>query len=232
MGQRNKRLDRDINKFLEIYPAFILIEDPENHGSTVQGSLAVVDDLGQLWHKYQIKIRIGAMYPHTIPQVYEVSDFIERDWDSHVSKEGWCCLDIPHELDLLRTKGIDLIRFYQDKIYPFFANHQYRLHSTSYANGEYGHGDKGIFQYYAENFNLLIDQRTIEIIKWSLKRVKHGRNDRCPVCYNPKYKSCCLPVVEKLKRFSNERLTSDLRAFENELQKGVKPDTFHGNHRN
>ena len=80
------------------------------------------------WGNYDIDVFVPTInYPQVTPIVVETTKNIERSWDFHISDEGICCLSIPHKLILAKRSGINLINFYRDFIYPFFANHQFKL---------------------------------------------------------------------------------------------------------
>tara|TARA_R110002050_G_scaffold171077_7_gene303022 strand:+ start:1144 stop:1809 length:666 start_codon:yes stop_codon:yes gene_type:complete len=206
-------LKRDIAKFLEVYHKFDNVTLDKHNCEALYGEISVVDEKKQHWKNYKVLITINTSYPHTIPSVYEMSDVIERDWDFHISKKGACCLDITHDLILKRNTGINLIEFYRDVIYPFFANHQYRISKGHYANGEYDHHEAGIIQYYRTKLGLKDPLYIINLINKAIKGDKFEANKDCPICGNPKYKKCCRPLVNKLRLYGKQQLESDLITF-------------------
>lgn len=218
-------LDKHIKEFLELYHNFRLIDSKKDNETTIRGIITVVDDINQVWADYDVRIEISSTYPYTIPSVYEVSELIERDWSFHISKDGKCCLDIHHSLLLKRRSGIELIDFYQNIIYPFFANHQYKMDNGKYANGEYKHFEKGIIQYYQEELHLVDRDYVLKLLETAIFNTKYERNTTCMICGSPKFKRCCLPIINRLKLFGKDQLKSDYEIFKS--QSFPKPQDAH-----
>lgn len=203
----------DIDKFIQLYPQFS-ISRTSNERIDLKGIIDVIDTQGNYWGNYEVKIVIPTYkYPNIIPQVYELSTKIIRDNDWHISKKGECCLDITHKLILIQKKGIDLISFYQNKIYPFFANHQYKLKTKNYANGDYPHEFDGIQYFYAQELNLTDTDLIIKILKLITAKRLPKKESVC-ICGESKFKHCHLPIVTNLILFGEQRLKLDLLLFE------------------
>ncbi|XMO85036.1 hypothetical protein AAFN75_09580 [Algibacter sp. AS12] len=218
-------MDKHIKQFLERYHNFSLIDSKKKHGASLRGIITVVDENDQVWADYDVRIEIDSTYPYTIPSVYEVSKLIERNWDFHISKSGKCCLDIHHSLLLKMRAGIDLTDFYQNVIYPFFANHQYRIDDGNYANGEYKHFEKGIIQYYKEELDLSETDYILKLLESAILDSKHERNIVCNICGSSKFKRCCLSKINKLKLFGKDQLKVDYEIFKK--QSSPKPKDAH-----
>ena len=122
----------EIRHFLAKYYAFEKVEYPNKKYVVLEGKIDVIDDANDYWGSFEVQIIINREeYPHTIPTVIEKSNVIDRTDDLHISKEGMCCLDIPHVLDRMKRRGIRFTNFYTEVIYPFFANYYYCLLYTS-----------------------------------------------------------------------------------------------------
>lgn len=182
----------------------------------LRGVITVVDENSQVWADYDVRIEISSAYPYTIPSVYEESKLIERDWSFHISKDGKCCLDIHHVLLLKRRIGINLTHFYQNVIYPFFANHQFKVDDGNYANGEYKHFGKGIIQYYNEELGLTDRDYILKLLDSVISGTKYARNTTCCICGSPKFKKCCLPKINKLTLFGEDQLKRDYEIFKSQ----------------
>lgn len=211
------QLIKDLNNFLGTYYNFSVNIDKTNDSFLVlDGVIDIIDTNGDFWNDYDVRLVVPKLgYPHVVPTVYENSFKIERDKDFHISDKGECCLDIHHRLMLEKRKGITLTNFYKKFIYPFFANHQYKIKTKSYAGEEYEHDADGVVQFYKEEFNLTDYELIIKLIECSLGILKTERNKQCPVCGGSKYKKCCRLTVEKLKLFGNKILKLDLEIFKN-----------------
>jgi hypothetical protein len=213
----NAQLKKDLKYFLDTYLKFELIDSKSPNLITLIGVIDIVDIQGSFWKSYNIAIVFNEnKYPYVAPQVYELSKHIDRNWDSHISEKGNCCINIPHKLIQLERIGIELTRFYQSNIYPFFANHQFKLIEGKYANGEYQHFDCGIIQFYKEEFGLTEPKIIIKHLELALGITKANANKECPICGKPKYKKCCRPNVNKLLIYGTNRLQLDLMVFNNE----------------
>jgi hypothetical protein len=207
----NSKLRNDIDQFLKLYPIFSIKEDAEK--VEFEGLIDIVDTDGNYWDNYEIRIVVPVQkYPNIVPLVYEHSTKIIREEDSHISANGECCLDITHNLILLQNKGIDLIFFYQNKIYPFFANHQYKRRTGNYAKGDYPHQFDGIKYFYENEIGLSDNELIIKILSLILKNKLPEKLTIC-ICGQNKYKHCHLPTVTKLIHFGKERLSKDLTFF-------------------
>ncbi len=213
------QLKKDLNNFLDTYYNFSVNKDKTDDSYLVlDGVIEIIDTNGDFWNDYDVRIVFPKLgYPYVVPEVYECSTKIERDDDFHISKRGKCCLDIHHKLMLEKRRGVTLISFYKKYIYPFFANHQYKIKTESYAGEEYKHDVDGVIQFYDEEFNLTDYELIIKHIECSLGILITERNKQCPICGSPKYKKCCRTTVEKLKPFGKEILKLDLEIFKAKL---------------
>lgn len=112
----------------------------------IDGAIDVIDDGGGYWDTYDVSIFILPGYPKDIPLLKETSKKIIRDANWHMSKEGFCCLatraKIFHEL----ANGITLVKWLDQFVHPFLANHVVKLKDGNYANKEFSHGAKGIIE--------------------------------------------------------------------------------------
>ncbi|WP_163517013.1 hypothetical protein [Gelidibacter japonicus] len=213
-------LDKDIISFLNNYFAFKEVKSPKSGYRALEGKVSVLDRKNKLWGQFEILILINEKnYPYTIPIVIEKTEIIKRDWDFHISKEGECCLDIPHKLLKMKKRGIVLEEFYREVIYPFFANYHYKVATDKYANGEYKHHFKGIAQFYQEEYGLNNYGNIIALLETTVSGIKYQPNKQCPLCGGSKYKKCCRKKVYSLRGYGLDQLKLDLALFkENNLK--------------
>lgn len=219
----NRELKKDLKLFLETYLKFkINNNETDDTKLVLQGGIDIIDDNLQFWDSYKIEIIVPKIgFPNVVPLVVETSEKIKRDEDYHISEEGLCCLDIPHKLLIEKSRGISLVNFYQNYIYPFFANHQYKLKTTKYAGEEYKHYSKGIIQFYEEEYGLTDTLQIIQYLEFILEHRKAERNKECPICGKPKYKKCCRLLIESIKRYGKKQLQIDLDVFKSKLEKQI-----------
>lgn len=209
----NRKLSKDIETFIAMYSIFSLVEESEV-ALNLEGKIDIIDVDGNYWDSYEVRIKLSTFkYPNIIPEVYETSNKIKRENDWHIAADGACCLDITHQLVLLKNKGIDLISFYKNKIYPFFANHQYKLKTGSYANGDYPHEFDGIKYFYAKNIKLTDTDLIIKILK-QITTNRLPKKEAVCICGQSKFKHCHLTTVTQLILFGQQQLKQDLSLFE------------------
>lgn len=213
-----KCFSTDIKNFLDKYFAFEIVESPKTGYLALEGKISVLDKSDKLWGHFKILILINeAEYPYTVPIVIEKTQIINRDWDFHISKEGECCLDIPHKLMKRKRRGIVFEEFYREIIYPFFANYHYKVSTGNYANGEYKHHAEGIFQFYNEEYKLNEVPLIINLLQTAFTGIKYEPNKKCPLCGGRKYKKCCRNIVLSLKQYGKPQLYQDLSIFKERL---------------
>lgn len=209
-----KALNHDTESFLRKYFSFEKVDSPKSGYIALGGKISVVDNKDKLWGHFEVLIMINeSEYPYTIPVVIEKTNIIKRDWDFHISKDGVCCLDIPHKLLKIKKRGINFEEFYREVIYPFFANYHFKDSTGEYANGEYKHHFAGIVQYYREEYGLDNIEDIIALLEAATYGIKYQPNQECPLCRGRKYKHCCRKIVNKLKGYGQYRLKNDLDFF-------------------
>ena len=215
---KNRKLQKDLSSFLSNHYSFEEIKCKYKGLVCLKGKLDVVDDNDDYWGSFDIEIYINETeYPNTVPLVIEVSELIDRTDDNHIAQDGNCCLDIPHKLIILKRRGIELRLFFEETIYPYFANYHYKQNSGEYANGEYKHHFKGIKQFYEEEHQLVDENQIIAILEYAIGFTKHQRNQKCSICGSPKFKKCCGRKAVDLKIYGIECLKRDLELFKANL---------------
>lgn len=208
-------IDTEIKHFLNKYYSFQIVDYPNKQYTVLEGKIDVIDDANDYWGSFDIQIILNRQeYPNSIPIVIEKSTIIDRTDDLHISKEGICCLDIPHVLDKMKRRGIRFTNFYTEVIYPFFANYHYHLDKKKYANGEYQHGFNGVIQFYEEKHQLKDTNYIISLLEVALGNSKPERNSKCPICGKPKFKKCCGKKILELLPYGLKRLENDLGLFQ------------------
>jgi len=212
----NRQLEKDVKSFLEIYPSYSFDKRYGKKYSVVRGEIDVCDTGGNYLDSFDIEIWLdNDSYPYSIPLIRESSTKIERHEDWHIDEKGYCCLDIEHELEYKAKQGIELVRFYQEGIYPYFANTFYKMNFGRYANGEYDHFFRGVVQFYRKKLLLKDNFLIIKILKAVLSNTIPGRNTRPCICgLNKKFKRCHLKCFDFLQCLTKERLLKDLAGFE------------------
>lgn len=211
----NRRLEKDLSNFLSIYPNYSYNERPELKFSILSGPLDICGLDGSYLDSFNIEIYLNKEeYPNIVPVVKEVGGKIKRGAINHLDKDGYCCLDMIHELEFLAKKGISIVPFYREKIYPFFANAVYKSIEGQYAAGEYDHDFKGVVQFYKEKLFLESPKIIVELLLAIKKNKLPSRNDLCLCGSQKKFKNCHLKQIEFLKSLNKQRIIADIEGFE------------------
>lgn len=210
----NRKLDKDIKIFTDIYPIFKVLHSDGNKHTILTGKIDICDELSNYFESFSINIFLDTKsYPHSVPIVQEKSNEIERVLDNHISPYGVCCLEMDHELQHQSKKGIHLVEFYRQNIYPFFANTAYKNRTGNYANGEHAHDFSGVVNFYIEKFKIKDNSVIINIIENVMENNIPNRNDPCLCNSKKKLKRCHINEINFLKSLPIQTLKKDLEGF-------------------
>lgn len=209
----NQSFDKAVNNFLNLYANFTSKNENQSNIVNLEGRIDIIDINGNYWDSFDIRISIQkSNYPFIIPRVFEISKVIEREDDWHIGIDDECCLDITHNLILLQSIGIDLVTFYQTKIYSFFANYLYKKETGEYANGDYPHLFEGVKHYYDYKLGLSDTELIIKLLNCIIENKVPKRFKLC-ICGKKKFKNCHLNTIESLKKYGIKQLEEDLKGF-------------------
>ena len=209
---RGKIFENDFQEVQELFPKLKAKWNPENLSWYINGTLDICDTKGEYWCSFDLAIFVPKSYPYCLPIVKEVSKHIKRGDEWHINHDGICCLDIDHKMLFLAIRGINILDFIRDYVYPYFANQYYKVKTEEYAGGEYQHHFEGIQQFYSEDLNIHDPVTATLILDAILNGTIPGRNEKC-ICQKTKFKKCHLNAVEYLGRIPHERLNLDLEEF-------------------
>lgn len=185
----------------------------KNGEKFLKGILDIPNDESIIVSSYLVEIYFTNYFPFRFPKLYEIGGDIPNNIDWHKFADNSCCITVlPDEILKCKT-GIGLLEFIEKYCFSFFANHIFRKREGQYLNGEYGHGIKGVQEFYS---NLL---KTAEVNKWlSYFRYiflgvgnKYGRNDKCFCDSNEKFKNCHLKIFELLREIGYEQCLYDFK---------------------
>lgn len=204
-------LKKDLEEVKNFFPKLVYCTNKDLR--CLKGKLDICDTKGQYWDSFEIAIEIPKNYPHGVPIVLELSDNIDRDDDRHISQEGFCCVDITHELLFQAKRGIKMIDFIKVQVYPYLANQLYFDSVGEYANGEYQHHFDGVKQFYKEKLGLTDPKIIIALLELIIDNKLSSRNSPCP-CGGTKIKNCHENEVKFLKSVGKKQLQDDLRGFQ------------------
>lgn len=148
---------------------------------------------------FDIEIKLPDDYPASLPEVKELGGKIPIEDDRHVNDNGTCCLTVPAKM--YQDLGIDysIVHFIDKFVVPFFANQvHYEIHGV-WANGDYSHGKKGIFEFYAELLNIQILTVIAKLMKIALQTFPK-LSQKCPCGSGKRLQKCHKLQISNLKK--------------------------------
>lgn len=208
---RLTRFERDVKAAQEVFPKLSIISTT-NKGWKVAGEVDVCDTAGNYWDTFLIEVTFTKMYPHCVALLYETGGKIQRHIDYHIDDNGLCCVDITHKLLHRSKRGLSVIDYLREWVYPYLANQIYRQTENTYAAGEYEHHFAGVRQFYTDSLKLSTENAE-KILRAIVEKKDVGRNSKCPCGSEEKVKRCHEGSILFLKTLDRNVLESDLRRF-------------------
>lgn len=179
---------KDIDKALLNYP--LLERTIINGHNAVVGEVQLHDENREEFDRYSVLISFPSAYPKCFPKVKETSNKIPRKDFRHVNPDNTLCLAVEPEELAIAKNGISF-KFFLDKILvPHLARETYRGITGKYPEGEYAHGNEGIWEYYEsilgkkDRYAIIKELELIVNSTWPL------RNDKCSCGSEKKFKKC------------------------------------------
>ena len=210
--------DKDFEEVAGKFPKLSYTFSKKADHWIITGEIDICDVLGVYWGTFEMKIFTPSSYPYCIPITQELSKIIPRAIDWHINDDGICCVDIDHRLIYMSKRGIKMVDFITDKVYPYLANQLYRLQEKKYAGAEYSHHFDGVIQFYQEDLNLS-PQQAIKFLESLLPGNGLGRNDKCLCGSEKKLKNCHLASWEFLKYIDPPKIKFDIFKFKDYLNR-------------
>lgn len=202
---------KEFNSIKEQFPN--LYPKLENGLWELIGVIDVHDENGKYWDSYEVKIRFPPNYPKGTPTMFEIGGKIPPEADYHVNNDGSCCISVPAMEMIILKKGIRILDFIEKLAIPYLANQTFKRLTGKYANGEYGHGFFGTFEFYKSAFKTESMIEIMEGLMCIIKNTLPTRNNPCFCGKNKKYKHCHLETVRYLRPVSNNILIQDFNTF-------------------
>lgn len=197
-----EQAENAIGSFPQLHLAF------EGDRPMLKGMLHIVDYEGKKWDDYEVEIKATEHFPNRFPDVFETSGKIPKIGDWHINEDTLtCCLTVPPEEIIKCRSGIHLTAFLTNEVLPYFFNQTHRRVEGYYVNGEYGHGIKGLLEYYSEKLNTIGNAEETATLLYLIS--KKDRPDRTSFCFcgsNKKYRHCHKTAYENLKQVGDDLL--------------------------
>ncbi|MDW8852588.1 SEC-C metal-binding domain-containing protein [Flavobacterium sp. MMLR14_040] len=221
--QRSK-LDNDIQEVLEMFPKMKL--EVENKVKILLGEVDIFDGANTYVDSFSIKVIAPSRYPHEFPRLFETGNKFEHIADRHISEDGSCCVCSLQEENLVSQRGITIKSFFLKYVLPYLANQVYFDSQGKWVNGDFEHGDLGIFQYYSELLKLENIAEVIEFLSvFNVSKIY--RNDDCFCGSGKKLKRCHQGTYNIFKGLSKKRREIDLfelKSLAKKISKKIKEE--------
>lgn len=198
---------------LKKYP--LLIYSIEENVVKLIGELYIeeIDD------SYSIEIEFPKDYPKSLPTVKEVGGDIPRELHFHISFDGNCCLCVPQLEKFYFPDDSNIITFIEKLVLPFFANQAYFKITGTWLNGEYSHGDLGVYEFYKEILEIKSLTEIVKFLELSLKSYIN-LNKKCLCNSNKPIKRCHLSELNHLRKLIPiQNIQQDIKVFKRYINK-------------
>jgi len=173
---------------------------------------------------YEIEVEFSLDYPHSFPQVREVGGRTQkvveqynikdiRNLHVNKNKNNTVCLCPKPEEYLRYSNGVDIIDFFNALVLPYFFGLNYYEKNGQWHRDEYGHGDVGIFEFYAEHR----DKKNIKLIESCIKSISENKSKEylqkkgeikghweCICGSKSKFRNCHVKAIEGLRLLKDE----------------------------
>lgn len=180
------------------------------------GEIDIVDADGKHWETYEVEIHCSKLFPNRFPTLYETGGKIPKIADWHVYEDTLsCCVKILPEEILRCIKGITLEQYVSEEVLPYLFNQTHRKIEGYYVNGEYGHGDRGIYEYYAQILKTCNLGKIAQLLHGIAISPKPNRTSLCFCGSGIKYRYCHRSSYDKLSLLGKEILIEHAIEFQN-----------------
>lgn len=183
------RFYKDFEEVKPKYPTLTLESiDHPRFPLKVRGDIAIIDHEGTHWQTFTVAIFFSRRYPYGFAVLQELSSYIPRESDRHISKTGECCVCSPLESLEMEEAPITVLDYLERYAIPYLANQVHYDQFGYYVNGEYSHDAEGLWEAFEDLFET--KDRGIIMSKLRYIKSKPGRNDTCPCGSGKKLKHC------------------------------------------
>jgi hypothetical protein len=197
------------------YPTLSIYEDEK--GKYLRGPFDIFDDDGKFWESYEIEIRFQKGFPKRFPKLFEVGGKIPKipDWHVNPTDNSSCITVTPDEMLICRN-GITVTSFILEYVRPHLANQTHRRQEGFYANGEYGHGQEGLWQFYENELGTKDKSEILRFLNIIANSTKPGKKSPCFCGSGQKYPKCHRDSYIRLSQLGKDYLFKEIQ-----LLKGV-----------
>jgi len=198
-----------LDQVIEEYQNFGIVE--KNDKKFLWGELQIIDNNDKHWESYQLEIKHHPDFPKRFPKVYEISNKIPKIADWHIYEDKSCCIDVlPSEI--IKCKDdLSLLAFIEKELTPYFFNQTHRRVEGYYIGGEYSHGNRGIYEFYADKLKTGDDIRhTLSLMSFIASNSRPNRSNKCFCGTGKLFRHCHMEAYDVLKLLGKDFLISEI----------------------
>lgn len=199
---------RLLQEWVALNAKYPLLQQPilKDDKFSIEGTLPIIDRHGMIWETFEVRVEIKHDYPFSLPTIIEVGRKIPRVGNWHINEDDTCCVGTSAEQFRKLYQRMTLLNWVEEFAVPFFANYIYRIEKGEYYNGEWSHGSKGIFEYYAELYGIIDLSLLLQRLRYCSDSEIKSRNSPCFCNSGKKYKRCYLLQPEHHRHFIPKKI--------------------------
>lgn len=195
MSHISKEHVADIEDSLKSYPLLHFSND--TNGPQIRGTWEVKFG-NTLIESYEILIDLIPGYPSNVPLVYEVGGKIPKHMDRHLTSPNWyACLFVQDSRWEAWPLGASFRSFLAIPVHNFFLAQANFDEFGRFPNGEYGHGNKGVKEYYREKFEL---KNPLALVSLLYATSLETLPEKCPCNLGKKTNLCHGRMISTLRK--------------------------------
>lgn len=206
---------KDIDQALLFYPLLKRVE--EDRFIRVVGKIPLIHPEKGEFDRYQVSIYFPKSYPKCFPKVIETSRKIPRKDSRHVNPDQTLCLAVEPEEKAIVKNGI-AFKFFLDKVLvPHLARETFCELNNGYEDGEYAHGNGGIWEFYESALETTDRRSIINELEKIIYSKWQGRNELCICGSGQKFKRCHLGKWDTIIKSGRDYVIEKLEQLKKEL---------------
>jgi hypothetical protein len=196
-------MQRLIQEWAVLNAKYPLLQPPilKDNKFAITGTLPIVDRNGTIWDNFDVRIDINNDYPASLPVITETGCKIPRDGKWHINRDDTCCVGTTAEQFRKLHQKITILNWVEEFAVPFLANYIYRKETGNYYNGEWSHGEIGIFEDYSQLYGIKDLNLLLQRLRFCSDRQVMSYNELCFCNSGKKYKRCYLVQPESHRHF-------------------------------
>lgn len=152
--------------------------------------LSVPDSKQQI--EYKIALLFYENYPKQMPTMFCNDPKLPiGNIDRHILNDGSACLGVYGDIAVRWSKAPNIVNFLRNLVAPFLT---WQVHHDVFQTpppwGQRSHFAKGIIEFYAELFEISVDDDVAEFMKLLARKNRPKGHERCPCGSDKRLRDC------------------------------------------